>query len=246
MPSQGNVSDGMEVDHGSYEEEVLGPASQQDRGLQAGGYEGADSQLRLRLLRPPLLLDCGSAFPRLTDYTFWYHADEVFFDAEEEFREMRSGAAESQLQQEQDQVQQDQLLAQIGVSSPQQLQAILLALQQTEEEQLNEEDLLDSEDEEEWAWNWGNGGVPGSRPEDYSHPSQIPKFMSKAEWFKAHAARPLYTAPDCPVTVMKAVVFLMGWKFDFGVTDAAFNVLLAMLSEQFLPKVSGLCFAGCW
>lgn len=80
-----------------------------------------------------------------------------------------------------------------------------------------------------------------SRAEHYAHPSQVPRFVSKTEWYKADAALPIYTAgecPDCSVTVMKAVVFLMGWKFDYGIPDAALNVLLAMLLEKFLPRVS--------
>ena len=177
------------------------------------------------------------------------HAEEVFFDAEEDFIDLQSGATgvgQQQQQQRQQQLQQQaQLLAGLGVSTPQQLQAMLQAMQQVEEDQLHEQDLQDSGDEEEWAWNWDDGGVPGSRPQDYAHPSEIPKFMSKTEWYKANAARPLYKAQeyeDCPATVMKAVVFLMSWKFDFGVTDAAFNQLLAMLSEQFLPKVSSAEF----
>jgi hypothetical protein len=73
-------------------------------------------------------------------------------------------------------------------------------------------------------------------PEEYEHPSKIPKFMSKTAWYKANGDRPIY--PEAALTIMQAVVMLMAWKADYAVTDAAFNAMLGMLSEVFLPKVS--------
>jgi hypothetical protein len=89
---------------------------------------------------------------------------------------------------------------------------------------------------------WGMGGQRSRLgPEQYAHPDQIPRFTSKTEWYQAHSNRPLYTGAQ--LTTLQAVYMLMAWKANYAVTDKAFDALLGMMNQLFLPKVSA---DFCW
>jgi len=171
-----------------------------------------------------------------------YPADEMYYDAEENFICMADEASAGSTGDTTAGVPLQQRLEQLGITGLERQRAVLELLQQQgddEEYDSSEESSESSEEDQDLGWDWSSGGVPGSRPEDYDHPSKIPKFMSKVDWYKTNSARVLHSKTS--VTVLQAVVFLMAWKFDFGVTDAAFNVLLAMLAELFLPEVGACC-----
>jgi hypothetical protein len=87
----------------------------------------------------------------------------------------------------------------------------------------------------EYQWRWTGRGQQGVPLDQYEHPSQIPKFTSKADWYNANSERLLYN--EAGLTILESVFYLMAWKADYAVTDAAFGSMLGMLSQLFLPKV---------
>ena len=110
-----------------------------------------------------------------------------------------------------------------------------------EEQQGRGETGSDTSEEQaagEFEWQWAGGGQQEVPPHQYDHPDKIPKFSSKTDWYKANSERKLYEG--AALTILQSVYYLMAWKADYAVTDKAFEAMLGLLCQIFLPKVGNL------
>jgi len=98
----------------------------------------------------------------------------------------------------------------------------------------------------EFEWQWAGGDQQEVPLHQYDHPDKIPK-LSKTDWYKANSERKLYEG--AALTILQSVYYLMAWKADYAVTDKAFEAMLGMLCQLFLPKVrftvSSRCCSCC-
>lgn len=73
---------------------------------------------------------------------------------------------------------------------------------------------------------------------DYDNPAQIPQFDNHGEWFRQHAADPLYpaTAEPASMNVMQTTLQLNSWKQQHHIGTKAYDALLALLADGVLPE----------